>query len=883
MPLKNYFTGKSRKNRLIKDQNKHRRNDGPSFFCYLPPNTGFLALLAEIIVFRRPKIEPEYQRSLKELKNSGIIVFVNKYRSKFEFFFCHTRFRREGLPYPTLGFDYRTFFWQPAKHIYNTALFYAKHILKHFKLPDPYETDYYRGMIEEGHSAIVSLIEEKGFYHREVESRTDPLEYLIEMQKTVDQPVYLVPQLILYDKAPQAARLSVTDMLFGTREKPGRIRRLFMILIRPGKVLIEASEPVCVSDFIEKPEVSELTEKDQAGYLRRYLVNQINRHRQSITGPMLKSRIEIIEEVLTTPQMQKTIADYARRHELSVNLAQKEAAGMLDEIASSYNLRTIKFFDISLRWILRAMFDGMVIDYEGLNRIRQASKKGPLILVPCHKSHIDYLIISFVFYHNNLPCPLVAAGKNLSFWPIGPLFRGGGAFFIRRTFKGEPLYPKVFAAYLQKLLQEGFHVEFFPEGGRSRTGKLLTPKIGFLSLMVDAYQECNWEDVQFVPIYIGYDRVLEEKAYVHEMEGGKKSPESIGKVFKARKFLKKKYGKIYINFHEPFSMNEHFGSSQSDYQMIERNEQRKRLYVFGEKIISAINRISVVTPHAVISAAILNCSQKRTYYKQLIANAETYINYLLTKEVRLADTLYVDRQKAFNSVLDTFVSNKILDKTEATASPDGVPANPIFKIHENRRPNLEYYKNNCVIFFVPAAYTALSILALDSFQFQENSLYSHYGFLKDFFAREFIFDPESADGEVLRENINTFISDAILAPHPELADTYNVTSAGFRKLQLFAAFLTPYFESYWVVLNFYTRYTRKSIFDIKDYTKKIQAFGNRMYKRNEILRKEALSKMNYKNAVDRFASWGLTGPEQGREVLDGCIEKVQLYRRYLPS
>ncbi|MCF8094953.1 MAG: 1-acyl-sn-glycerol-3-phosphate acyltransferase [Desulfobacteraceae bacterium] len=882
MPLKNHPLRKTRKNRYIDYPDRSRDNGAElPFLCYLPAHTGILSLLVEIIVFQRPRIEPEYQRTLKQLRDSGIIVFVNKYRSQFEYFFCHTRFRREGLPYPALGFDYRTLFWQPIKRIFQATVFYTVHLLRHFRLPDPYETDFFRTMLMEDHSALVSLIEEKGFYHRQVESRTDPLEYLIKMQKTLDKPIYLVPQLILYDKAPQAARLSLIDIVFGTREKPGRLRRLFMILIRPGKVLIETSEPVCLNDFIHTPEAAELSEKEQAIYLRRHLVDRINRHRQSITGPILKSRVEIMEEVLTSKQMQKTIAGYARENELSIHRAQKEAANLLDEIASSYNPRVIKLFDISLRWIIRAMFDGMVVDYEGLNRIRQASKKGPLILVPCHKSHLDYLIISFVFYHNNLPCPHVAAGRNLSFWPIGPLFRGGGAFFIRRTFKGEPLYPEVFSAYLHKILEEGFHIEFFPEGGRSRTGKLLTPKIGFLSLVVDAYLKTDWEDIQFVPIYIGYDRVLEEKAYVHEMEGGKKSPESIGKVLKARKFLKKKYGKIYINFHEPFSMNEHFGGQPNDYPAIKREERKKRLYEFGEKIISAINRISVATPHAIISATLLNCSQKRIYYKQLIANAETYMNYLLAREARLADTLYVERQNAFNSVLDTFVSNKILEKTSATA--DEPPANPIFKIHENRRPNLEYYKNNCVIFFVPAAYTALSILALDSFQFRADSLYTHYGFLKEFFAREFIFKPEATDETVLYENLDIFINDAILAPHPSLAETYNLTSTGFRKLHLFAGFLTPYFESYWVVLNFYMRYTIRSIFDVKDYTRKIEKLGDRMYKRNEILRKEALSRMNYKNAVERFADWGLTGHEEGREVLDACIEKVQFYRRYLPG
>jgi len=224
----------------------------------------------------------------------------------------------------------------------------------------------------------------------------------------------------------------------------------------------------------------------------------------------------------------------------------------------------------------------MVIDYKGLDRIRRVSKKGPLILVPCHKSHLDYLIISWVFLNNKIPCPLIAAGKNLSFWPLGPIFRGGGAFFLRRTFKGEVLYTKIFAAYIKKILTEGFHIEFFIEGGRSRTGKLLTPKIGFLSLLIDAFIENNWDDMTFVPIYIGYDRVLEEKAYIHEMEGGKKSPENLKNVIKARKFLKKKYGKIYLNFHKPFSLKNYLENfNQSPAQNMLSESQQNMYHQFG--------------------------------------------------------------------------------------------------------------------------------------------------------------------------------------------------------------------------------------------------------------------------------------------------------------
>lgn len=875
-----------RDNKTAREQKPADNNkaDSKPFLCYLPACKGLLAKLSSVLLFNRPKIDAGLKQTLKELEGSGIIVYANKYRSKFEYFFYHCRYRKEGFAYPALGFDYPIFFWQPFSRLIRGLAFYASHLAKHFSRPDPYQDQFYRSRLMAGDAAMISLIEENDGYRRLTQSWTDPLDYLIEMQKTIDTPIYIVPQLILYDRSPQTTKLSLVDVIFGTPEKPGRLRRLWMMLKRPGKIWIEAAEIVCLRDFLQTPEATRLNQRSQAIYLRRYLIDQINRHRQSITGPVLKSRTEIIQGVMTHPETQKIISEYAAEHKVPINKAQKEAANFLDEIAANYNLKVVKLFDICLRWIFRAMFDGTSVDQEGLNKIRQASKKGPLVLVPCHKSHLDYLILSYVFYHNNLPCPHIAAGKNLSFWPIGPLFRGGGAFFLRRTFKGEPLYPKIFSAYINKLLTEGFHMEFFIEGGRSRTGKLLPPKVGFLSLLVDAYMKNNWEDMLFVPIFIGYDRVLEEKAYIHEMEGGKKSPETFLNVLKARKFLKKKYGKIYINFHEPFSIKEHFSKGQTPFAKLGTDEQKQQLHFFGEKIINAINNEAVITPHAIIAAALLNCSQKRIYYRQLLTHAETYMNYLSFRDVKMADTLYIDRQGAFETVLDTFISNKYIEKS-ATNNKSGTPPNPIFKIYENKRPNLEYYKNNGVIFFVPAAFTSLAILALDAFQFTAADLYRHYAFLKDFFRNEFIFDPQEQIEPAIRKNLKAFIEDAIITPHPTLPDTYNLTSAGFRKLNLFAGFLTAYFEAYWVVLNFYMRYIKGPILEHKNHIKKIQALGSRMYKRNEIIRNEGLSRINYKNAVNFFTRNGLLNPEneEDKKLLELYTEKIQFYRRFLSN
>jgi glycerol-3-phosphate O-acyltransferase len=517
-----------------------------------------------------------------------------------------------------------------------------------------------------------------------------------------------------------------------------------------------------------------------------------------------------------------------------------------------------------LTWFLNTLFDGVTINEDGLNRVKSMSKNGPVIFIPCHKSHIDYLILSYLLYNNNMPCPHVAAGKNLSFWPMGPLFRRAGAFFIRRTFKGAVLYSKVFSEYIHNLLAEGFNIEFFIEGGRSRTGKLILPKLGLLSILLNAYKNGACEDLIFAPIFIGYDRVMEESSYLHEIEGKEKQPENFMQVLKARKFLNKRYGRIYIQFHDPISLKDlllQYGKPIENMPSKEFNILCRNL---GHRVINAINGVSVVTPHALVAAAVLNCAKKSFSFDHLMSHVETYMNYLFTQKAKLADTLLLDHTSTIEHVLDTYVQRKFIDKV--TESPDTLHTEALYKVNENKRPNLEYYKNNCISFFVPAAITALTILVKDAFQFSASDLHADYDFLQYFFKYEFAYDVDKTPEYFVRKNLKAFIDEAILMPHPKLPDTYNLTSSGFRKLQLFSRFLKPYFESYWIVLNYFMKYPQNSI-KAKERLKKIEAIGNRMYKKKEIERIEALSTVNYNNGIEFFNYNGVKGSNDNEKIL----------------
>ncbi len=847
------------------------------YLCSLPRKIGAVSFNVLKLFYSGIKIDDSQIPILKKFDTDAIVVYVTRNKSLFELLFYFVRYQLLKLPFPQIGFDYRIFLWQPVCRVFRSWLAHIDHFLVYKKTLNPYQSDYFYKELLGGRSALLSLIEERGFYRRFVRKETDPLQFLIRMQQTIDRPIILVPQLMFFSKYPQRAVSSFTDILFGTETNPGKLRKLAILFRDPGNVFVEISEPINLQAFISDRENKGRSIEHQALLLRRNLLLQINRHRQTITGPVLKSRIELKESILTNDSLQQFMSQYSEKRKVPLQQVQKEAEEYINEIAAAYSPRVIKIGAVLIEWIINSMFEGFSVDKDEINKLKSMYQKGPLILIPCHKSHIDYMIMSYIMYLNNLPCPHVAAGKNLSFWPVGPFFRGGGAFFIRRTFKGAVLYSKVFAEYIKKLLEEGFNIELFIEGGRSRTGKLIMPKLGMLSILLDAYVNGACPDMVFVPIYIGYDRVLEESSYLNEIEGGQKKPESFLQVIQARKFLKTRYGRIYIKFHEPISIRERLEENRIAIKDLAPKDVNTLCRYLGFRIINSINKVTVVTPHALTAAAILNCSRRRISYKYIMFHVDTLMKHLNSQNAFLADTLLVEPQRAIHQVIEKYIQQKMIERIDSdkrTFSEEAILTIPV-----NKRALLEYYKNNCISFFIPAANTALAILAKEAFQFSSIDLLADYNFLRDFFQNEFAYDVDHPPEYILRKTIKAFIDDAILMPHPTLPDTYNVTSAGLEKLKFFAHFLKTYLESYWVVLSYFKRYPANTD-NPKKRIRKIQARGIKMYKKEEIFLKEALSKVNYENAINYFIAHDVKGSGNTKK-LNHYGQNIQRFLGYL--
>jgi glycerol-3-phosphate O-acyltransferase len=859
------------------------------FFCFVPEKTGYFSSLFLRLFFSGIKTDKQQIIPIKDLPDDAIIVYTNQYKSYFEFFYFYTRYKHEKLPFPQLGLDYRFLLIQPISRIFRAFFAQVDYLLRFRKRLNPYESGYVEDELLNGRAAFLSLVEQRGFYRRFVKAKTDPIRYLIELQKSIERPIFMIPQLIFFTQKPPHAIPTLIDILLGPESKPGKIRKIVALFKKPEKIFVQTSQPLNLHQYLEMDENRNLPIKQLSVMVRRLLLDRTNRHRQSITGPVLKPVAELKENILTSKPLRSFMEHHAQKRNIPIYKVYKKADSHIDEIASDFNMGVVKFGEVIVRWFFNLMFEGISVNYDVMNRVRTKAQQGPLILIPCHKSHIDYLMLSYMLWTHNMPCPQIAAGQNLSFWPLGPFFRGGGAFFIRRTFRGAVLYSRVFKEYIYNLLEEGFNIEFFIEGGRSRTGKLLMPKLGLLSILIDAHKNGACEDLIFVPIYIGYDRILEESAYLQEIEGGKKEDENIWQLIKARRFLKKRYGKIYLKFQEPFSLRETLEERGKSLIEMNSKEQNTLVRELGFRILNGIDRASVVTPHALVASAVLNMPKQYFSYDELLEVVDTYMIYLMSQNATLADTLVYESVYAIEQALESYVGRKFLEKTSQTSvSKDNeedekdshsLTSEDRYSVIPNKRANLEYYKNNSISFFIPAAYTALTILGKDAFQFSTADLHSGYKFLQEFFQNEFALDVEKTPEYFVRKTIKVFIDEAIIIPHRTLPDSYNLTSVGFRKLKLFAAFLKTFFESYWIVLNFFIRQPAKEL-SPKDRIKKVQSRGNRMYKRRLIERPEALSKIYYMNALDYFTSQGIKSSED-TDKIEYYTEIIQQYLNLL--
>ena len=305
----------------------------------------------------------------------------------------------------------------------------------------------------------------------------------------------------------------------------------------------------------------------------------------------------------------------------------------MEEIAANFSYEAIRVTDRVMGWTWSKLYQG--INVNGGERVRQLAQDGhEIVYVPCHRSHMDYLLLSYVLYHQGLVPPHIAAGINLNFWPAGPIFRRLGAFFIRRTFKGNKLYATVFREYLGELFTRGYSVEYFVEGGRSRTGRLLDPKTGTLAMTIQAMLRGGNRPITLVPIYIGYEHVIEVGTYAKELRGAAKEKEGFMQMLQGLRKLRN-LGQGYVNFGEPLPLITYLNNQVPEWRdSIDPIEAQRPSWLtptvndIAQKVMVRINNAGAANAMNLCVTALLASRQRSLTREQLLEQLDCYTQLL---------------------------------------------------------------------------------------------------------------------------------------------------------------------------------------------------------------------------------------------------------------
>lgn len=381
-------------------------------------------------------------------------------------------------------------------------------------------------------------------------------DYLDLHRNHPDLDVQMVPVSVMFGRSPGREKGEVNPPL---RMLNG-IQKFFAVSWLGRDSFVRFSPSVSLRRMADEHGTDKIIAQKLARVARMHFARQ----RLAAVGPRLPARQDLFNKLLASKAIARAVEDEARSKKISHEKAQQNAIALMEEIAANFSYEMIRLTDRILGFTWNRLYQG--INVHNAERVRQLAHDGhEIVYVPCHRSHMDYLLLSYVLYHQGLVPPHIAAGINLNFWPAGPIFRRLGAFFIRRTFKGNKLYSTVFREYLGELFSRGYSVEYFVEGGRSRTGRLLDPKTGTLSMTIQAMLRGGTRPITLVPIYIGYEHVMEVGTYAKELRGATKEKESLPQMVRGLSKLRN-LGQGYVNFGEPLPLMTYLNQHVPDWR-----------------------------------------------------------------------------------------------------------------------------------------------------------------------------------------------------------------------------------------------------------------------------------------------------------------------------
>ncbi len=622
--------------------------------------------------------------------------------------------------------------------------------------------------------------------------RSQLLREVIQAVDTQDAPdIQLVPVTFFWGRPVAKQKHWLTILFADSWQLASRTRKLLTILIHGRDTLVTFSKPVSLRSLLQ----AEASIDDNIDYVQQALTERLVVMKTATLGPDVSHRNTMIRDLLSQTDVRTAITQYAQQHKVPAYKAGVRARKILREIVADCTNITIALMQRLLTYFWNRFYSG--IDVHGASNLHSLALSHELVYVPSHRSHVDYLLLSYLIHAEGLAIPYIAAGKNLNMPVIGSILRGGGAFFIRRSFRDDPLYSALIFEYVATLVAKGIPVEYFIEGGRSRTGRLLQPRPGMLSMTIRGYLKYRSKPVAFVPVNIGYEKLIESKAYLAELSGEDKKSETLLGSLLAIFRLRGNYGRVSASFGEPVLLDvlleRHLPSWRQQVSTPQQKPEwlRRTVARCARRIMTNINRCSAVNATNMIASILLATPKMTMDERELASMIELYARLLKDMDydarIRLCENDPILQIKHLETL-------KLLKRRRHELGD-------IIHLDNKQSVSLTYYKNNVLHLFALPSLVACCFLNVRSQTREQiiNLITLVYPFLKK---ELFLHWHHSQLEAVITHTLDTLSSLGLLIKNAQL-DVYTRPGSGgkaYSQLHLLSRIISPVLEVYYMTL-----------------------------------------------------------------------------------
>ncbi len=666
-------------------------------------------------------------------------------------------------------------------------------ICQQHKLPRPTESIEYCGISER---RIIVLKSTQGFILRRLGPQgSERLKRLIDASiEAGGKELLLVPVGIYWGRSPKKDHSWLTVLFSEHWDVAGRTRKFFTTLFQGRNTLLRFSEPLPLSTIVHNGQVSEMAYRKVSRILRVHF----RQRRVATVGPDLSHRRTLLSAVVDDPSVRAVIDAEADGDRVKLERATQKARSQAQEIAAHISYPTVRVVERFLGWVWNRIYDGLEVQH--VETLHEVARDNEIVYVPCHRSHVDYLLLSYIVYHEGLSLPHVAAGVNLNIPVVGGILRRGGAFYLRRSFKGNRLYTAVFNSYMRQILARGHAVEYFVEGGRSRTGRLLAPKAGMLAMTVRAYVRNPRIPVVFVPVYFGYERLIEGNSFISEMGGAKKQKESLLGLFRSIKALREHFGKVYVNIGRPIRLNDILDQHRPGWREFELAAGERPAWIgaiiddLGGRIMGEINSAAAVTPISLLAYTLLSTPKQSMGDKEL--RAQINLSNRLLRRFRYSDQVTIPDWSA-DEIIDHGEKLKVISRTAH-------PLGDVVSMSERDAVLMTYFRNNIQhLFAVPAS---IACCFIQGRRLEHSELQRLVGMIYPFMRKELHLQwPEEDIGAVTTAAIDALIDEEILIRDGDFLVRPPTGSAPAFQLMMLGQSMVPMLQRFYLVIALLVR------------------------------------------------------------------------------